>query len=253
MCIHNHLINTCVRIICRWVYHLSNILCARFIKFGILKNDFYVTHSTSLSSLCLSFLPESLQGVEVCGETVLEVTGNEHRKVSWDDFGFHLSVPDGAVPSDVTVSLAVKAITSGQFQLPDDTHLVSSIYWVSGSRVFDKEVSVHIEHCAVINSAAEASNYKFIVGKCSQKNLPYNFKIRDGVFSPQSRLGTINVRQFSFFAAIFRGLRGKCHYMSYCFIKNDTNKPSCWECVFLVTQNLTARVQVKNTTAYVCK
>ena len=185
--------------------------------------------------------------MEVCGETVLEIKGNKHQIASWDDFGFHLSVPDGAVPSDVTVSLTVKAIMSGQFQLPDDTQLVSSIYWVSASRVFDKEVSVHIEHCAIINSEEEASNYKFIVGKCSQKTLPYTFKICDALFSPESRLGTINIRQFSFLAAIFRGLRGKCLYMSYCFIKNDEKRPSCWECVFLVTQNLAARERVRNT------
>ena len=186
--------------------------------------------------------------MEVCGETVLEITGSEHQEVSWDGFGFHLSVPDGAVPSDVTVSLAVKAIVSGQFQLPDNTHLVSSIYWVSASRRFDKEVSVHIEHCAVISSEKEASNYKFIVGKCSQKNLPYTLKVRDAVFSPQSRLGTISVRQFSFMAivGIFRGLWGKYCYMSYCFIKKAARTPSCWDCEFLVTQNLNARVQVSN-------
>ena len=201
---------------------------------------------TNLPQFVSLSLPESLRGVEVCGETVLEITGNEHQKVSWDDFGFHLSVPDGAVPSDVTVSLAVKAIMSGQFQLPDDTHLVSSIYWVSASRVFDKELSVHIEHCAVIRSEEEASKFKFIVGKCSQKNLPYNFKICDAVFSPQSCLGTINVRHFSFFAAIFRGLWGsnKCQYMSYCFIKRSAKKLSCWKCEFLVTQNLATCRQV---------
>ena len=152
------------------------------------------------------------------------------------------------MPKDVTVSLAIKAVMSGQFQLPDDTQLVSSIYWVSASQWFDKEVSVHIEHCAVINSEKEASNYKFIVGKSSQKNLPYTFKVCDAVFSPQSRLGTIQVRQFSFMAIvnIFRGLWGKYRYMSYCFIKKATSTPSCWECEFLVTQNLTACVQVSN-------
>ena len=122
--------------------------------------------------------------MEVCGETVLEITGSEQQKLSWDGYGFHLSVPDVAVPSDVTISLAVKAIISGQFQLPDDTHLVSSIYWVSASRLFDKEVSVHLEHCGIIDSEEEAYNYKFIVGKCSQKNLPYRFRTCDAVFPP---------------------------------------------------------------------
>ena len=184
--------------------------------------------------------------MEVCGETVLEITGSEHQEFSWDDYGFHLSVPEGAVPSDVTVSLAVKAILSGQFQLPVDTHLVSSIYWVSASHLFDKKVSVHLEHCAIINSEEEASNYKFIIGRCSQKNLPYKFKIRDAVFSPKCRLGTITVRQFSFFATVFRGLWGesKHQYMSHCYIKCSTKEPHFWKCAFLVTQNLPTCLKV---------
>ena len=184
--------------------------------------------------------------MEVCGETVLEITGSENQKISWNGYGFHLSVPDGAVPSDVTISLAVKAITSGQFQLPDNTHLVSSIFWVSASQLFDKEVSVHLEHCGIINSEEEASNYKFIVGRCSKKNLPYHFKIRDAVFPPHSHLGTINVKQFSFLATVFRGLWGKskCRYMSHCFIKRNTRKPPRWECEFLVTQNLATCLRV---------
>ena len=148
----------------------------------------------------------------------------------------------------MTVNLAIKAFKSGKFQLPNDTQLVSSIYWVSASQRFDKEVSVQIEHCAVISSEEEASNYKFIVGASSQKNLPYTFKVRDAVFSPQSRLGTISVRQFSFMAIvnIFRGSWGKYRYMSYCFIKKAASTRPCWDCEFLVTQNLTARVQVSN-------
>ena len=220
---------------------LPNILCC-------ISTILYYMSFVQLATLQFvpSLYPESLRGVEVCGETVLEIIGNKDQKISWKNFGFHLSVPDEAVPSDITVSLAVKVIMSGPFQLPDGTHLVSSIYWVSGSQVFDKDVSVHIEHCAVISSEEEASKYKFIVGKCSQKNLPYTFKIRDAVFSPQSRLGTINVRQFSFFAAIFRGLwsSSKRRYMSYCFTKQRAKKLPCWKCEFLVTQNLAACRQV---------
>ena len=178
--------------VCAWVIGVDTFLHALSHFFNY---NFFLFICPSLS--------ESLRGVEVCGETVVEDTGSEHQKVSWHDYGFHLSVPDGAVSSDVTVSLAVKAIMSGQFQLPDDTHLVSSIYWVSASQLFEKEVSVHLEHCAIINSEEETSNYKFIIGRCSQKNLPYKFKIRDAVFSLQSHLGTITVRQFSFFAAIY--------------------------------------------------
>ena len=182
-----------------------------------------------------------------CGETVLEVIGEKQQQLSWKAYGFHLTIPDGAVPSDVTISVAVKAIMSGQFELPQDTHLVSAIYWVSASEKFHKKVSVHIQHCAIIGSKEEASNYKFIVGKCSQESLPYTFKILDGVFSPHSHLATITVKQFSFFAAIFQGWWGNsnCRYTSHCYFKRDPGTPSCCEVEFVVTQNLPHCLQVR--------
>ena len=179
-----------------------------------------------------------------CGETVLEVTGNCQQKLSWQGYGFHVTVPEGAVPSDVTIHLAVKAIVSGQFELPDDTYLVSAIYWVSSSQRFQKEVSVHLNHCASIGSVEEASNYKFIVGKCSQKALPYTFKIKDGMFPPQSQLATISVKEFSFFGAIFRGRRRpKLMYASHYYLRQV--EPCKWEANFLVALGLPSQVQVR--------
>ena len=181
-----------------------------------------------------------MQGVEVCGKTLLEVTGNKQQKVSWASHGFHLTIPKGAVPSGVTVSVAVKAILAGQFELPEDAQLVSAIYWVSASEMFLKKVSVHLQHCARITSEEETSNYKMIVGKCSQESLPYTFQIRDGIFSPESQLATISVKRFSFFAAIRRWLWGssKSHYMSHCYLRCHPDRPTSWMLRFMITQKL---------------
>ena len=148
---------------------------------------------------------DSLQGMEHCGETVLEVIGSRYQKVSWKRYGFQVTIPEGAVFKDATVHLAVKSILSGQFKLPDDACLVSDIYWVSASEKFLKAVSVHIQHCAMICSKEEASNYKFILGRCTQESRPYTFTEKDGIFTPNSQVATISVKQFSIFAVIFRG------------------------------------------------
>ena len=190
------------------------------------------------------FISDTVCGVEECGETVLEIIGAKQQKLSWEGYGFHIAVPDRAVSSDVTISLAVKCILSGQFELPEDAHLVSAIYWVSASEMLQKEVSVHIQHAAIISSEEEASNFKFIVGKCSQKNLPYTFKIISGGFSPQSQLATISVKQFSFFAAIFRGKKKdlKLQYLACTFLKQVY--PTNWEFSFLVTVDMEPMLQV---------
>ena len=182
----------------------------------------------------------------MCGETVLEVVGNQQQNVSWDGFGFDVTVPDGAVPSGITISLAVKAILAGQFKFPDNTHLVSAIYWVSASKAFCKEVSVKIQHCAIIDSEEEASNYSFVVGKCSQKDLPYTFKLVKGVFSPRSQLATISVKQFSFFGAGFIGEEEdlKRRFLAYSFLKEVT--ATNWEIAFLITVKSDLMLQVGN-------
>ena len=197
----------------------------------------------SLFPLTLSLFSESVQGVVECGETVLEVTGNSHQKLSWKSYGFYVTVPEGAVPKDVTIHLAVKAILSGQFLLPNNTQLVSAIYWISASQKFQKKVSIHLNHCAIIASADEASKYKFILGKCSQKVLPYTFKIKNGIFLPQSQLATISLEQFSFVAAIHEGPeKPPLKYISHYYLKKDN--PTELEAMLLVTVDLPAQVEV---------
>ena len=206
-------------------------------------------------SACLSF-SEYLQGVEVCGQRLFEITGSKQQKVSWESHGFHLTIPEGAVPTGVTVSVAVKAIVAGHFKLPENAQLVSAIYWVSASEMFLKEVSVHMEHCAKITSEDEASSYKIIVGKCSQESLPYTFQIRDGVFPPKSQLATVFVRQFSFFAAVWERCRewyrkwwcpSSLRYISYCYVKRDPNRSSSWTMRFMITKYLSVWTKVNKT------
>ena len=79
-----------------------------------------------------------LRGVEVYGETVLEVVGDKPQKLEWPGYGFYMEVPDGALASGVTASVGVKVILSGQFKLPDNRQLISAIYWISSSEVFLK-------------------------------------------------------------------------------------------------------------------
>ena len=112
-------------------------------------------------------LPGSLRGVEVCGETVLEVVGDKSQKLEWPGYGFYLEVPDGALPPGVTASVAVKVILAGQFKFPEDSQLISAIYWISASKEFLKDVAVNIQHCAVIRSEEEGLKFRFIIAKCS--------------------------------------------------------------------------------------
>ena len=138
-----------------------------------------------------------LRGVEVYKETVLEVVGDKPQKVEWPSYGFFVEVPEGAVPPGVTVSVGVKVILAGQFKFPENRQLISAIYWISSNMEFMKEVSVNIQHCAVVRSEDQCSQFKFIIAKCSQSQLPYRFREREGLFSSHTQYGAIKLKQFS--------------------------------------------------------
>ena len=151
-------------------------------------------HNTSPSVCdCADFL----RGVEVYKETVLEVVGDKPQKVEWPGYGFFIEIPEGAVPPGVTISVGVKVILAGQFKFPENRQLISAIYWVSSSMEFMKEVSVNIQHCAVVRSEDQCSQFKFIIAKCSQSQLPYRFREREGLFSSHTQYGAIKLKQFS--------------------------------------------------------
>ena len=142
-------------------------------------------------------LQDYLCGVEVYEETVLEVVGDKPQKLEWPGYGFFIEVPQGALAPGVTASVGVKVILAGQFKLPENHQLISAIYWIHTSEVFLKEVAVNIQHCADIKSEEQCSKCKFIIAKCSQKELPYTFKEKEGLFNPKTQYGTIKVKRFS--------------------------------------------------------
>ena len=175
------------------------------------------------------------------GETVLEVVGDKPQKLKWLDYGFYIEVPEGALPFGVTASVGVKVIFNGQFKLPENSQLISAVYWISSSMVFLKELAVNIQHCAVIRSEEQCSKCKFIIAKCSQEVLPYRFKEKEGLFNAHTQYATIKLKQFSLV-----GTTGpkdfEVRYMGLKFYKQiDTVKV---DFRFVVIHNLEAELKV---------
>ena len=133
----------------------------------------------------------------MCGETVFEVLADSlPQNLVWPGYGFNIEIPAGAFPPGVTASVAIRAILKGQFSLPENSELVSAIYWISCSENLLKHVAVNIQHCALISSEEEYGKFKFIIAKCSQ-GPPYKFAQRDGVFKARTQYATIQCKRFS--------------------------------------------------------
>ena len=110
--------------------------------------------------------------MEELASTVLEITGGKHQSIKWPGNGFRLTVPAGAVPEGTTISLAVRAFLAEGFQLPENCQLISAIYWIAASQRFEEEITLHLQHCAVIKSDAQCSSSNSLQEDATSQNFP---------------------------------------------------------------------------------
>ena len=199
--------------------------------------------------MCTDIFPcvEYLRGFESFAETSFIITGSHSQTFEWQGYGLKLHIPEGAVPGDHTeCRVDIKTGLSGQFSFPDDSQLVSCVYWISCSQKFLKSVTLDIEHCAAVQDSSQSSSLRFVAAKCSQPELPYQFKeLKQATFSLQSSFGSVQVSQFSFFGIIHkvfsqneepRWYSGNLYYMK--------KGLSDWQVDFVITWDLSAYRQV---------
>ena len=132
-----------------------------------------------------------------------------------------------------------------KFELPENSELVSPIYWVSTPKNlwFSTPLIVHIQHCASVEYR-DNSVLSFVVAKCTEPDLPYKFKFLDGgVFVPYNSYGSISVTHFSGLGVVSK--QRKC--LSYCartYVasrgKND------WRVYFVIIKDLDIVLKVQS-------
>jgi len=148
-------------------------------------------------------------------------------------------------PEHSNCRIDVKTGLSGQFSFPDGSKLVSCVYWLSCSQQFLKPVALDIEHCAAVQDSSQFSSLSFVAAKCSQEELPYQFKqLKQGTFSLQSAFGSLQVSQFSFFgiiSKIFSYEEPRCYCSNLYYMKKGLND---WQVDFVITWNLSAYCKV---------
>ena len=177
-----------------------------------------------------------IQGVEVIGEVEFRVL-HQGGSFSWRGYGLRLYVPNSSLPPDMReCCINIRASLSGQFQLPEDSDLLSPIFWISAPCKFTKPVTLEIQHCALREDEAALSSLRFVSAKCSHRDLPYKFRQVDGgVFTVHSSYGSIQLNHFSGI-----GVTGKKgNLQSYCAYLFHTVEPMYdWKYYFVITQDL---------------
>ena len=163
----------------------------------------------------------------------------------WEGYGLKLNVPEGSLPGGMgECRFNIRMSLSGQFQLPEDSDLLSPVFWISAPCKFTKPVTLEIQHCALTEDETVLSDLCFVSAKCSQRDLPYRFEQLDGgVFTTHSSYGSIQLNHFSgaSVAGRKRTLRSYCAHL-YHAMKQMYD----WRYYLSITRDLKAHITVSS-------
>ena len=184
-----------------------------------------------------------LAGVEVCAETTLVVTNNPQSSI-WKGYGLKIHIPQGCLPEDVDkCTIKIQASLSGLYEFPDNSFLVSAVFWLrcEPQCKFSVPISMEIQHCA---RAENVSKLSFVKALCSQKSLPYTFRaVAGGRFSSSCSYGILELDSFSGVAVTQEGSKSRV-YISRLFYLSQTL--SAHDIHFVVTWNTEAHFAVSS-------
>ena len=191
-----------------------------------------------------------LRGVDVIAETSVLIT-NQAQTFNWAGYGLKLNVPKGALPAGLEeCRLLIKVGLSGQFALPENTSLVSAVYWLDSEprQEFSKHFTLEIQHCV---KPTDTSKLSFVRAKCSQTDLPYKFKnVEGGVFSSSSAYGCVQCNHFSLFGAV-SDIYDRLYYASIYYLRKGVNSNRI-RIYFVITKNLETHATVSSELHTVC-
>ena len=180
---------------------------------------------------------------EELDEIAFEIEGGKRHNLEWPGHGLRLMVPADALPAGMTSVLTVKALLDGEFVLPENSTLITAIYEIDVSQPFKSLITLYLQHCAVIESDAQSSEFQFVVGKSSQSDSPCPLKVmKGGVFTPYSQEAHISIQHFSRLGAICRRFSKLWYYQQLFYKQFQGIYP--WKLDFVLTRHISTHISV---------
>ena len=166
---------------------------------------------------------------------------NYSQNFIWEGYGLRMNIPYGCLPAGMEqCTVNIKASLAGQYEFPDNYHLVSAIFWLRCKPRcrFRVPISMEIQHCARPENISKLS---FVKALCSQENLPYTFRRLGGRFTRNSSYGVLELDSFSG-AAVTQEVSEDREYIARLFYLSQTI--STYEIHLVVTWNIEAHLTV---------
>jgi len=133
--------------------------------------------------------------VKVIEKTSIIIT-SQAQTINCKGYGLKLHIPQYSLPPDFEQCRLLIKVISGQFKLPENTFLVSAVYWLDSEPgiIFSKHLTVEIQHCAT-----STSRLSFV----SAKHLHDTFDaVEKGEFSHGSVYGRVQLNHFSLWGIV---------------------------------------------------
>ena len=189
----------------------------------------------------------NLRGVGVCGEMTVVVYSSHCQQITWPGYGLRLHIPKGCLPADMEqCTINIKASLAGQYEFPENSHLVSAVFWLCCEDVheFAKPITMEIQHCAKLQN--DANLLSFVRAVCSRKQLPYTFKqLPGGNFNSHSSYGVIELNSFSGVGVTQEGSEDREYCSRIFYIHSSREVPVNREIHFVVTWNIETHLTVR--------
>ena len=167
-----------------------------------------------------------LPGIDVCREMTVVVYSSRSQQITLEDYGLKLYVQEGSLPAGMKqCTIDIKVSLAGQYEFPDNSHLVSAIFWFRCKAVsrFSRPITVEIQHCAM-SDRAYPLHLNFVRAVCRQKHLPYTFQLLGGDFTSYSSYGVIEVYSFSGLGVVQEGSDSREYYSQLFYLDDQLNK-----------------------------
>ena len=130
------------------------------------------------------------------------IQGDSAQFFNWEQYGLRMTILEGTLSPTDTCEVAVRALVGGQFQLPEDTELISVVYSISVSKPLLKPVKLDIQHCADLVTQDHTYYLSFATASVNT-GLPYQFQLEEGgQFHTGNQYGSISLSQFSLWAIV---------------------------------------------------
>jgi hypothetical protein len=162
---------------------------------------------------------------------MIVVTSSDELHFTWEGYGLHLYIPQGALPSETeSCTISIKATVEGNYVFPKNSQLVSGVYWFRcvPKCKFSKPIILEIQHCAKEQNL-QALSFVKATSIEGQSNRIFNKTLgccgtNHGVFPSHSSYGFVFLDEFCGYGVVQDGSENRQYRADIYYLPQTINQ-----------------------------